>query len=254
MINAQKLLEQFLAGQAGGLLEKGLGAALGGGRGGAAGSGLGGLAGGVIASSLISMLLGSKGGRRLASRALTYGGLAALGGLALKAYRDWQASQQAPASGTSAGSSASSQPTSLEAAVRSAEGTAFLPSSADERARNELSLSILRAMISAAKADGHVDADELQRIFGHLDSASLSAEEKAFIIDELRKPLDIAEVVAGVRSREQAVEIYAASLLAIDPDQPSEKAYLDELARRLSLDPALVDHINREIAASTERA
>lgn len=257
MLNAQKLLEQFLGGQAGGILQKGLGSALGGGQQGSGKSsplgGLGGIGGGVLAGGLVSLLLGSKGGRKIATKALTYGGLAALGGIAFKAYRDWQDSQQ-NAGLANTPQQASSPVRTIDAASASVEGTRFLPAPSDQDARNELSLSVLRAMISAAKADGHVDANEQQQIFGHLDTLSLGVEEKAFVIDELRKPLDIDEVVAGARTPEHAVEIYAASLLAIDPDHPSEKAYLDELARRLSLDPGLVEHINREIAASTERA
>ena len=38
---------------------------------------------------------------------------------------------------------------------------------------------------------------------------------------------------------ELAVEIYAASFLAIDPDDPAEQAYLAMLASRLKLDPGL---------------
>jgi uncharacterized membrane protein YebE (DUF533 family) len=54
------------------------------------------LAGG-LAGGLASILLGSKGGRKLATSALTYGGVAAIGALAYKAYRDYQAGQSQPA-------------------------------------------------------------------------------------------------------------------------------------------------------------
>ena len=41
-----------------------------------------------------------------------------------------------------------------------------------------------------------------------------------------------------------ATEIYAASLLAIDPDGAAEQGYLALLAARLHLDPGLVDHLH----------
>jgi uncharacterized membrane protein YebE (DUF533 family) len=124
------------------------------------------------------------------------------------------------------------------------EGSVFLPSAATER--NELSLALLRAMIAAAKADGQIDATEQKTIFAKLDELDLDTEAKAFIIDELRKPLDIDAVVRGATSPERAVEIYAASVLAIDPDDPAEQAYLAMLASRLKLDPALKASIETE--------
>jgi uncharacterized membrane protein YebE (DUF533 family) len=103
-------------------------------------------------------------------------------------------------------------------------------------------------MIAAAKADGHIDATEQQRIFGKLDELDLDTEEKAFVIDELRKPLDIDAVVAAATTPELALEIYAASVLAIDPDDPAEQAYLAMLASRLKLDPGLKHAVEKEAA------
>jgi uncharacterized membrane protein YebE (DUF533 family) len=111
-----------------------------------------------------------------------------------------------------------------------------------------MSLAILRAMIAAAKADGHIDAAEQQKIFARLDEANLGQAEKAFVVDELRKPLDIDAVVAAATTPELAVEIYTASVLAIDPDDPAEQAYLGMLAARLKLDPGLKKAIETETA------
>jgi uncharacterized membrane protein YebE (DUF533 family) len=177
---------------------------------------------GLGAGALAGLLIGSKGGRKLAKGAVKLGGTAVLAGLAYKAYQDWQAKK-----GAGAGSSAAPNPS----------GTPFLPT--DAGARNDLSLSILRAMIAAAKADGHVDAAEQQRIFAKLDEAGMDTEAKAFIVDELRKPLDIDAVVRSATSPEVAAELYAASVVAIDPDDPGEKAYLDMLAARLKIEPGL---------------
>ncbi len=184
-----------------------------------------GLAGGALAGGLAGVLLGGKS----VSGALKLGGTAALAGLAYKVYNDWQASKSLNPEASPA--------TPMKDVTPKPEGTVFLPSA--PKARDDMSLSILRAMIAAAKADGHVDQAEQQKIFGKLDAFELGVEEKAFVIDELRKPLDIDAVVAAATSPELAVEIYAASFLAIDPDDPAEQAYLGMLASRLKLDPGL---------------
>jgi uncharacterized membrane protein YebE (DUF533 family) len=109
-----------------------------------------------------------------------------------------------------------------------------------------LAHNLLRAMIAAAKADGHIDAVEQGNIFGKLDELDLDTEAKAFVMGELRKPFDIEAVVAGATTPERGVEIYAASLLAIDPDDPAEQGYLAMLASRLKLDPALKASVESE--------
>lgn len=196
-----------------------------------------GLATGGVAGGLAGVLLGGKTSKKLAKGALKVGGTAALAGLAYKAYTQWQASKsQAP--------QAEAPP--MKDITPRPEGTAFLPSITQQR--DSMSLAILRAMISAAKADGHIDAEEQRRIFGKLDELGLDTEEKAFVIDELRRPLDIDAVVAAAATPELAVEIYAASVLAIDPDDPAEQAYLAMLASRLKLDPGLKMAVEREAA------
>ena len=104
-------------------------------------------------------------------------------------------------------------------------------------------------MIAAAKADGHIDAAEQKRIFAKLDEAQMDSEAKAFLMDELRKPLDIDAIVKLATTQELAVEIYTASCMAIDPDDAAEQAYLAMLAARLKLMPELKAAIEKEVAA-----
>lgn len=236
MFDPQKLLEQFLGGQGQQQQPQGQNAPA------RSGSGfspdmLKGLAGGAAAGGLVSILLGSKGGKKLAGSALKVGGVAVLGGLAYKAWQNYQATKGAQSTVPPV-----NQP--MKDITPQAEGTVFLPSAPQER--NELSLVLLRAMIAAAKADGHIDANEQKAIFEKLDEFNLDNDAKAFVIDELRKPLDIDAVVKGATSIERAVEIYAASVLAIDPDDPAEQAYLAMLASRLKLDPGLKASVDAE--------
>jgi uncharacterized membrane protein YebE (DUF533 family) len=194
-----------------------------------------GLAGGAAAGGLVSILLGNKGTRRLAGGALKLGGAAVLGGLAYWAWQNYQATK---------GAQTTVPVEPAKDITPKAEGTVFLPSNPTER--SELSLALLRAMIAAAKADGHIDGKEQEAIFAKLDELDHDNDAKAFVIDELRKPLDIDAVVAGATSPERAVEIYAASVIAIDPDDPAEQAYLAMLASRLKLDPALKASVETE--------
>jgi len=181
---------------------------------------------GAAVGGLAGLLLGSKGGRKMMTSAAKVGGAAVLGGLAYRAWQNWQSQKNG-------GTPAEPQP------MR--DITPATPRLDDNR-----SLAVLRAMIAAAKADGHIDAAEQQRIFDKLDEAQLDAEAKAFVVDELRRPLDIEAVVAGGGSPESAAEIYAASLLAVDPDEPAEQAYLAMLAARLKLEPGLKASIEAE--------
>lgn len=204
-----------------------------------------GFGGGLAAGGLAGLLLGTKKGRKMAGTAAKVGGVAVLGGLAYKAYNDWQSSK-AGGSTTSQTSAGPAPRSPMKNVTPEAEGTAFLPAPAEER--NALGVKIIQAMIAAAKADGHIDAEEHQRIFGKFDEAGLGMEEKAFLMDELRKPLDIDAIVALADNTEQAVEIYASSCLAIDPDDPAEQAYLAMLAARLKLAPELKMNIETEVA------
>jgi uncharacterized membrane protein YebE (DUF533 family) len=127
-------------------------------------------------------------------------------------------------------------------------GTPFNPSS--ENGQQKLARHLLRAMIAAAKSDGHVDAQEQARIFAEMDKLPLAADDKAFVMDELRAKLDIDAVTGAAETPEEAAEIYTASLLAIDIDNAAERGYLAMLAARLKLDDALVAHLQQTVAAA----
>lgn len=202
--------------------------------------GKGGILAGAAAGGLAGLLLGGKKSRKMAGTALKVGGVALVGGLAYKAWRDWQ-ENKTPAAPHSAPASPPQLP--------SPAGTVFLP---DARADQEdLSLALIRAMIAAAKADGHIDEAERGRIATQLNAVDLDSDQRAFIEAELAKPLDVGAVAAGATSPERAAEIYAASLLAIDPSGAAEKGYLAMLAARMDLDPKLVEHLHANAAEMT---
>jgi uncharacterized membrane protein YebE (DUF533 family) len=106
---------------------------------------------------------------------------------------------------------------------------------------------MIRAMITAAKADGEIDPQERQRILGRLEDAGAGEDAQAFVRDELAKPVDVDAIVAAVDSPHAAVEVYAASLFAIDVDTPAEAAYMSQLAASLRLDPVLVRSLHQSL-------
>jgi uncharacterized membrane protein YebE (DUF533 family) len=191
---------------------------------------------GGLAGGLAGLLLG----RGIGGDLLKYGGMAVIGGLAYKAYRDYQESQRtghAPAGGYGA---ADFTPPPAD--------SPFAPANAPQGPM-QLAEVLIVAMIAAAKADGHVDAEERGRIYQRLEEGGLQPEEVAFLQRELTEPVDIERIVAGARNKEEAVEIYAASLMAIRSDTPQEREYLATLAGRLKLEPGLVQSIEKTVEA-----
>ncbi|RWE28946.1 DUF533 domain-containing protein, partial [Mesorhizobium sp.] len=127
--------------------------------------------------------------------------------------------------------------------------TAFHPSQAPQ-GEDEFTLTLVRAMISAAKADGHIDDEERQKIADKLKLAGIGAEAEKFLMDELERPLDLDTLVASAKTDAQKLELYTASRLTIDSDTRTERGYLDLLAGRLGLPDALVDHVEATVAAA----
>jgi uncharacterized membrane protein YebE (DUF533 family) len=228
-MNTGRLLDQFLnSGMATGVLAGMLGGAL------ARRSGLGGIA--------------------------RIGGVALVGTLAYQAWQRYQEQQAALPPDQRAGdsfrdkaagvfqnlpgvddllSSAESNPAAADA------GFGSNVQSAD--AKNQLGSSVLVAMIAAAKADGEVDQTESQKIFGQMEQAGLSAEEKAFLLSEISKPLNIEDVAKLASTPEVAAQLYTASALVIDSANDKEAAYLSMLAQRLNLPAGFVEQLHGQI-------
>ncbi len=224
-----------------------LGGVLGGGRGGSAADGMGGLGeilggalGGGRATSgggggLGDLLGGLLGGGATGSAGTRSGGgnagMAILATIAMAALKNWTDGRRAQA-------------------AMAPDTAGFAASELESMTAPATEELVVRAMISAAKADGEVSEDEIQRIVGRVGADGLSEEEKQFLIAELRRPLDLAALVAEVPNEMVAAEIYAASLLAIQLDTPAEAAYLRQLAQALRLDGATLSRLH-EITGAT---
>lgn len=123
------------------------------------------------------------------------------------------------------------------------------PENATEQAQleNQAQL-ILRAMINAAKADGHIDQEEVQRIIGRLEEAGADKNARDFVIAELTKPMETEAIASAARGNPQlAAELYGASLLAIKVDSPAEEEYLKNFSASLGLPPQAVNNLQKSM-------
>ncbi|MER2497416.1 tellurite resistance TerB family protein [Vibrio neptunius] len=180
------------------------------------------LGAGAVGGGLVNLLMGSKKskklGKKVGKNALKIGGAAALGALAYTVYNNWQGKQKT-------------------ASVRE-------DFNANDTIHNEL---IIKAMIAAAKADGHVDAEEMQRIESTLKEAGADTGLQTVLHNELNKPLDPSEIARLAQSPQQASEIYLASLIVVDEQNFMEKAYLQELAKQLQLAPEVTFQLEQQL-------
>jgi len=230
-MNTRDLLEQLLrAGQgsqtqqgSGGLSSQdGLGGLLGGLLGGASsaggGNGLGGLLGGLLGGSSAG---GAAQGRPAGG--INYATLASLGMMAFQAYQSWQRSQAA----------------APQQAVRTVDQLSG-PEAEDH------SHAILRALIAAAKADGRIDEQEEQLIYAQIKRQTNDPQLQQWLDEEVSKPLDAGEVARSAKDPAMAAEMYLASVMLVDDQQDAERAYLDELASALQIDPTLQVHLEQQ--------
>jgi len=181
---------------------------------------------GALAAGALAVLLGTGAGRKLTGTTLKLGSLAAVGGLAYKAFQNWQGkdSDQIASSGKAANELTGEQ-------------------------RENRSRAMLKAMIAAAKADGHIDEKEKDVIAQHAEKLGLNSSVAEFIKDELSRAVSAKEVAAEADSPEAAAEFYLVSRMILDLDNEVEQKYIDELTKELGLAPELIAELDEQIVA-----
>jgi uncharacterized membrane protein YebE (DUF533 family) len=183
-------------------------------------------------AALAGAVLGGGGGAM--KGALGGGALALLGSIAMSALKNYQA-----------GAAPGAEQVAKDAPI----GLREPQNPAEEEEMERTADLILRAMISAAKADGQIDGAEMQRIVGKLEEAGADQEARQFVLQELQKPLDLQGLIRTVRGPEVAAQLYAASLLAIEVDTAAERDYLRQLANGLGLDDRIVQRLHQMMGA-----
>ncbi len=163
------------------------------------------------AAGALALLLSSRSGRKLAA----LGGLAGLGALAFKAYQK----------------NGGEMPKSAQDIIGLIKGP-----EAETRAN-----ALLRAMVAAAKVDGHIDDAELALI-EKAGKGSGDALKLALAAPE--SPENIAKLA---ESEQAAREIYAASARIANGLNDKEREYLDRLAMALKLTPELAARLETDV-------
>ncbi|MGL4728474.1 MAG: DUF533 domain-containing protein, partial [Bosea sp. (in: a-proteobacteria)] len=153
------------------------------------------LAAGAAMGALGGLLFGTSTGRSIAVDAAKLGGLALIGGLAYKAYQDYAAGK--PVAGPS------------QAALPAPAGSGFEA----DAATDQTATLFIRAMISAAAADGHIDDNERQAILGGMSSAGFDPEANTWLNEQITNPPSVDDLVAEATTPELAAQVYAAARL-----------------------------------------
>lgn len=172
------------------------------------------------------VILGTKTGRAVAGGAARVGALALIGGLAYKAFQNYQAGKPLI--------------TGVVPAEAAPSGSGFEPAAVT----NDTAALYIRAMIAAAAADGRIDDAEQAKIIGGLKQAGIDAEAEEFLANELNNPASIEDLANAVSSPEEAVQVYTAARIAIEPDNNGEQQFLARLASALGVDAKLAAHID----------
>ncbi len=183
----------------------------------------------TLGAGALAVLLGKKTDSNLA----TYGGLAALGTVAYKAFKRWQESQaELAAQGVNVAADIPMPQPINQMSVEKTETT---------------SRALLAAMITAAKADGHIHDEEKAQLDAHFTKIS-DPQERAWLQAEMNKPVDPAAVASlAVNDPHLASQIYALSVAMVDDTNFMERSYLDELARQLDLDHSLKHELEAQV-------
>lgn len=195
-----------------------------------------GLKKGAMAAGVLALLLGTKSGRRLSGSALKIGSLAAIGGLGYKAYQNWAAQKNA----TEQEYKNMAQDIGRDNVD---DRTLINFDKLDDKDAENRSQTLLKAMIAAAKADGHVNSKEVTAIEEQITKLGLGDDTAALIQDEIAKPLDVKEVAGLAKDQAMAAEIYLVSAVISNRENSMERDYLDSLAEELGLPAALVEQL-----------
>ena len=192
--------------------------------------GLGAGLGGGLLGMILSQMLGGGAAKRGGVGGLgKAAGLAGIAAVALNFYKKWAAAQRARQGG-------------MAAALGDFDGA--------EVGLDPTSMLLFKAMVFAARADGHIDEAERTRI-QEVARGMFPGHDVSPLLNQLTQgPVDPAILARDVQSQEQAEDLYRFSCLIVDVDTQAEAAYLNTLARGLGLDAGVKAQLDREAAAA----
>ena len=110
-----------------------------------------------------------------------------------------------------------------------------------------LAATLIKAMVFAAKSDGHIDAREQQAIYKSIQEMNLGADAEAIVQQAMNEPLDPGAIARNVRTPEEAMEVFLVSCSVIEVDHFMESSYLDALGKALHIPPDVQAGILKDI-------
>lgn len=173
-------------------------------------NGLGDLLAPAALGGIVGLLLTSGKVRRLAGSALLVGGGAVLGNMLWTKYKNRLATPE------------NTGPYPVTTSLPPAEAHAQ-------------AVRLIRALVFAAKSDGHIDDAEAKNIRDNIAQMNLDADTEAIIQEAMNQPLDPMQVADGVKSMDEALQLYILSCSVIDIDHFMEHSYLKALAQALGI-------------------
>ncbi|MCR5813312.1 MAG: tellurite resistance TerB family protein [Desulfovibrio sp.] len=192
--------------------------------------------GGLLGAGALGALMGSilpKGGTRTAS-------MLGLGALAWSFYKKWAAGQKD-------GMSTDQFFSNPEEVFRNTG-----PATGQDASSDPTAMLLLRAMIFAARADGHIDAKEQERISSLLPQFFPNADVRPLLHQLMVESISPAALARDVQSQEQAEDLYRLSCVIVDLDHFMERGYFAELAEALGISKARAAELEAE--AQTAKA
>ncbi|ALM52072.1 tellurite resistance TerB family protein [Halomonas huangheensis] len=183
----------------------------------------------LLGGGALGMLMGSSRGRSMGGKAAKY---AAIAGVGMMAWKAWQKHQ--------GGASPADAPASEGRPLEELQG----------QEQEQRSLEVLQAVIMAARADGHIDADERALIVEQMQQLGADDEMHAWVQQQLEAPLDAQALARQADSPQAAREIYLASAAVIDEQNAMERAWLDELASALGLEEGVCRELERQLPSA----
>lgn len=183
--------------------------------------------GGLLGAGAVGALLGGL----VSKSVLRDAALVGAGAVAWNFYQKWSRSGNAQEAG--AATAPAQQPANL------------VPSDA-------ATMLMLRAMVYSARADGHIDAAEQERIMRLVEQTFPGRDMSAVMNGLMAEPLNPSLLAGAVENREQGEDLYRLSCFIVDVDHFMERSYLDALASALNI-PAERKTVLEEEAVQAKR-
>ncbi|MDA9557551.1 tellurite resistance TerB family protein [Vibrio sp.] len=185
-----------------------------------------------VITTLIKSLLDNKNNAKVAESAIKVGQFVTLGFIAYKVYSTWKSSRSEKTD-TASESSTESEPSSTP--------TSSLLTEKDS------DKVLLKAIISAAKADGYLSAEKQTFIEQTVAGMKLGGNVEQFLHQEFNKAISLTTLASQVgEDKALAKEVYLASMVTIGEPNFMETAYLNELAKQLNLSTAEIERFQQD--------